>query len=177
MNQAESGPRMPPVDRTLLSAYAAQIFDHVGPGGPANLVATLAHQPALFEVYLPVTIALQGGTLPSRWRELCILRLSHLLHCNYIWHQHSRIATRCGVSEVEVDQLRAAPTEPPWSPSEQALLMAVDELVETGSIGTTIWSVLRTELSDAQLTELPLLVGHYSGLAYLSNATGVQIEG
>ena len=177
MDQAEAGPRLPPVDRSLLSSYAAEIFDKVGPGGPANLVATLAHQPALFEPYLSVTIALQRGTLPSRWRELCILRLSHLLHCDYIWHQHSRIAIRCGVSEAEIDQVRTAPTELPRARAERALLIAVDEIVNTGSIGTAAWGELRDELSDAQLTELPLLVGHYSGLAYLSNSSGVLIEG
>lgn len=174
--QAESQPRLSPLDRSQLSSFAAEIFDNVGPGGAANLVATLAHQPALFEAYLPVTMAFQNGTIPSRWRELCILRLAHLLHCNYIWHQHSRIAVRCGVREDEIDHLRAAPSERPWASAEQALLRAVDELVETASIEANTWSTLRGELSDAQLTEFPLLVGHYGGLAYLANSSKVGID-
>jgi AhpD family alkylhydroperoxidase len=169
-------PRLPPVARSQLSPYAAGIFDNVGPGGPANLVATLAHQPALFDAYLPVTIALQNGTLSSRLRELCILRLSHILRCGYIWHQHARIAIRCGVTEQEIHHLQAAPTEPPWTLTELALLTAVGELVETASIGSATWSTLHDHLSDAQITEFPVLIGHYSGLAYLSNSSGVAID-
>jgi alkylhydroperoxidase family enzyme len=173
---ATGEPRLAPLDRAELSPYAGQVFDDVPPGGAVNLVATLAHQPALFERFLGVTLALQQGELGWRRRELVVLRLAYRRHCRYIWRQHVAIGRAAGMTEDEVALLAGAPDHPHWSPGESVLLRAVDQLVEDSGIDGTTWGALASVLSPAQLVELTILVGHYSGMAYLANSAVVGSE-
>lgn len=168
--------RLSPLDRAELSPYARQVFDGVGPGGAANLVATLAHQPDLFERFLPVTLVLQQGELGRRRRELVILRLAYRRTCRYIWRQHVAIGRSAGMTEDEIALLVGAPDHPSWSPVESALLRAVDQLVEHSGIDGPTWSELAATLTPAQLVELTVVVGHYSGMAYLANSAVVVPE-
>jgi 4-carboxymuconolactone decarboxylase len=169
-------PRLPPLARSELSPYARQIFDNVGPGGAANLVATLAHQPELFERFLPVTLALQAGLLSARQRESAILRLAYRRGCRYIWRQHVKAGLDAGMTHAEIASLVDEPKRGPWSATDGALLEAVDELVDRARIGDATWAALSAELSPAQLVELTVLIGHYSGLAFLANSTGAVAE-
>ncbi len=169
-------PRLAPLDRVNLSPYARQVFDDVGPGGAANLVATLAHQPELFERFLGVTLALQQGELGWRRRELVVLRLAYRRNCRYIWRQHVAIGRAAGMTEDEVTLLAGAPDDPHWPPAESLLLRAVDQLVEDSGIDGPTWSALASSLNPAQLVELTILVGHYSGMAYLANSAVVLSE-
>ena len=166
-------PRLAPLPPSELSPYARQVFDNVGPGGAANLVATLAHQPELFERFLPVTLVLQNGELSWRHREMAILRLAYQRRCRYIWQQHVVIGLSAGITEDEVPRLIDDPRDPAWSDDESALLQAVDELVRDSCIGDSTWAALAAGLTDAQLVELTVLVGHYSGLAFLANSAAV----
>jgi 4-carboxymuconolactone decarboxylase len=169
-------PRLAPLDRADLSPYARQIFDDVPPGGAVNLVATLAHQPALFERFLGVTLALQQGELGWRRRELVVLRLAYRRRCRYIWRQHVAIGRAAGMTEDEVALVAGAPDHPHWPPEESALLRAVDQLVEDSGIDRPTWAALASILTPAQLVELTILVGHYSGMAYLANSAVVLSE-
>ena len=169
-------PRLPPLARSELSPYARQIFDNVGPGGAANLVATLAHQPELFERFLPVTLALQAGLLSPRQRESAILRLAYRRGCRYIWRQHVNVGLDAGMTPDEVASLVGEPSRGPWGAIDGALLEAVDELVDSARIGDATWATLSAELSPAQLVEVTVLIGHYSGLAFLANSAGAVPE-
>jgi alkylhydroperoxidase family enzyme len=169
-------PRLAPLDRAALSPYARQVFDGVPPGGAVNLVATLAHQPALFERFLGVTLALQAGELGWRRRELVVLRLAYRRHCRYIWRQHVAIGRASGMTEDEVALLAGDPDHPHWPLGESVLLRAVDQLVDDSGIDGPTWAALASLLTPAQLVELTVLVGHYSGMAYLANSAVVGSE-
>jgi len=54
------------------------------------------------------------------------------------------------------------------------LLQAVDELHADRVLSEDTWSALRLGLSDAELIELCMLVGHYEMLAMTLNSLGVQ---
>ena len=43
-------------------------------------------------------------------------------------------------------------------------------------IGDETWVALAGRYDDAQLIELPMLVGHYHMVAYTLNSLGVQLE-
>jgi alkylhydroperoxidase family enzyme len=139
-------------------------------------VATLAHQSELFERFLPVTLVLQQGELGWRRRELVVLRLAYRRNCKYIWRQHVTIGRAAGMSEDDVALVAGAPDHPHWRPAESVLLRAVDQLVENSGIDGPTWSALASTLSPAQLVELTIVVGHYSGMAYLVNSAVVLSE-
>jgi alkylhydroperoxidase family enzyme len=62
-----------------------------------------------------------------------------------------------------------------WSPRQEAILRAVDELHATRTLGDAAWEGLcAAGLDQTQLIELPMLVGHYEMLAMTLNALRVE---
>lgn len=97
--------------------------------------AIFAAHPALgayFQCF--VDTFLRRGLLDPRLRELAILRIAWRCQQPYEWAQHYRLARKAGISDAEVLELRRGPARTPFSPAEQALLRAVDEIVDAGRL-------------------------------------------
>ena len=65
---------------------------------------------------------------------------------------------------------------PGWSYEDRLLLRAADELHRDQHVSDRTWADLRRRLNDAQLVELPFIVGNYTMLSMPANATGVPAE-
>jgi len=115
-----------------------------------------------------------GGTLPRRDTELLILRVAHNCDCAYERGHHERMAPRAGVLPDEIERVADGPDGPGWSARDAALLRAADELHDQRTISDATWAELRPELSEVELIELCMLVGHYEMLAMTIN--GLRIE-
>lgn len=157
-------------DRELLSGAGA-------PGAPAaNIFSTLVRHPGLFRRWLPFAGKLLAGKLPARERELLILRTGWRCRSEYEWGQHVLIGRQAGLTDEEVDRIKVGPDAPGWNAIDGAVLRAADELHEDSCISDATWEVLATTLSERQLIELPMLVGHYHLVAFTLNSLGVQRE-
>jgi alkylhydroperoxidase family enzyme len=62
------------------------------------------------------------------------------------------------------------------SAREELLLRAADQLHATQRVDDPTWRALRTEFSDAQLVEIPFLVGQYTMLSMVAEALAVPVE-
>lgn len=72
-------------------------------GGAVNVGLTILHHPALAQRYRQFGISfITDGTLPTRDRELVILRTSWLCRSPYEWAHHTRIGQQCGITEEEL---------------------------------------------------------------------------
>jgi 4-carboxymuconolactone decarboxylase len=171
-------PRIPPAaideldddGRALLASV-----DNQGTGA-TNVFRTLVRNKGLFRYFIPYGGKLLRGKLPPRLRELMILRLAHQCRCPYEWNQHSKLARSVGISHEEIVATRADLHVSSWSDHDRAVLRAVDELHSASTISTDLWNELARLLSDEQLIEIPLLVGHFTGVAYLLNSLNVEME-
>lgn len=144
-------------------------------GGAPNIFTTLARHRGLFRKWLRFAGALMpGGRLPRADSELLILRVAHQCGCEYEWGHHERIGQIAGLTADEVQRVRQGPGADGWSPRQQLLLRAADELHADRSISDALWADLRAQLSETELIELCLLVGHYEMLAMTLNALRVQ---
>jgi hypothetical protein len=70
----------------------------------------------------------------------------------------------------------AGPEAAGWTPRQSLLLRAADELRSEARISRSTWDGLATYLTERQLIELPMLVGHYHLLAFTLNSLQVQPE-
>jgi AhpD family alkylhydroperoxidase len=144
-------------------------------GAPPNVFTTLARHRRLFRRWLRFAGALMpGGRLPRADTELLILRVAHNTGCDYEWGHHGRIALQAGLSEAEVERVREGDGGEGWSARQQALLRAADQLHTERRISDETWAVLRPLLSDEELIELCMLVGHYEMLAMTLNSLEVE---
>ena len=147
------------------------------PGPQLAILRTLAHDEPLLAPFLGWAAALAGrGALSRRDSELLALRAAARSRSAYEWGHHSEYARTAGLSEAEIARAAEGPGADGWSERDRLLLRAADELHGAQRLEDTTWAALRALFSDAQLVEIPLVVGHYTMLSMLANATGVPLE-
>jgi len=145
--------------------------------GTVNIVCTMAHNPAVMAPFLRFAAALSlYGTLSRREHELLALRA--ILHCRsaFEWGHHVVFALAAGLSEEEIARVVEGPDHPDWSDDDRLLMRVADELQGDCDLRPETWAALRARYSDAQLVEIPFVVGQYTMLSMVANATGVPIE-
>ena len=161
--------RIRPGDRRdlgLVGWTISTVSGRVAGTGPPNLFRTLGRHRPLFRGWLRFAGRLMpGGKLPRRETELVIIRVATLAGCDYERDHHIELGRRAAVTAADVQRLDAGPGADGWSDREAAILAAVDELHDNRDLGDESWARLGRHLSDRDLLELVLLVGHYEMLA------------
>lgn len=144
-------------------------------GGPPNLFTTLGRDRRLFRKWLRFAGALMpGGSLPRPDTELLILRVAANCDCEYEWRHHERLADTAGLSGEQVAAARGGADAECFEARQRLLLRAADELHADRNLSDELWRELRDVLSDVELIELCMLVGHYEMLAMTLNALRVE---
>ncbi|MGH3451038.1 MAG: carboxymuconolactone decarboxylase family protein [Haloechinothrix sp.] len=173
-----AAPRIPPGTRRdigLVNTVIAGLIGAATGSGPPNLFTTLARHRRLYRPWLRFAAALMPrGGLPRRDSELVILRVASNCDCAYELAHHRHLARREGLTDVQVDAVVRDPVAAGWTPREAALLAGVDELHERRTLSDACWTRLAAHLTETQLIELPMLVGHYEMLAMTLNSLGVR---
>lgn len=171
-------PRIPPLPPEEQDDQARELLGQANaPGAPAsNIFTTLVRHPGLFRRWLPFGGKLLAGKLSARDRELLILRTGWLCTSPYEWGQHVLIARTSGVTDDEIERVKAGPDAPGWSADDATLLRAADELHTDHRIGDATWAALAERFDERQLIEVPMVVGHYHLVAMTLNSLGVQRE-
>ncbi|MGI8506529.1 MAG: carboxymuconolactone decarboxylase family protein [Solirubrobacteraceae bacterium] len=153
----------------------ARLLGFATGGGPPNVFTTLARHRRLFRRWLRFAGALMpGGLLARSDSEVVILRVAHNCGCEYEWHHHERLGRLAGLSAEEVQRVRRGADADGWSERCSLLLAAADELHAQRTISDPLWGRLAQQLSQRELIELCLLVGHYEMLAMTLNALQVR---
>jgi AhpD family alkylhydroperoxidase len=147
-----------------------------GTQGPPGLFTTLGRHRRLFRPWLRFASRLMpGGKLPRRDAELVILRVAALCDCPYEWGHHERIAPRFGLDKQAIERVRDGAAADGWTARQHAILTAVDELHAERTLADGTWDSLgNAGLTETELIELPMLVGHYEMLAMTLNALRVE---
>jgi AhpD family alkylhydroperoxidase len=172
-------PRIPPGGRAetgIVNAGIARFLGLATGGPPPNIFTTLSRHRRLFRPWLRFASRLMPfGALPRVDAELIILRVAHLCDSEYEAVQHRRMGRAAGLSKDEIARIEMdGPGADGWSPRQAALLRATDELHRTRDLSDELWDELNRHLSEKELIELPMLVGHYEMLAMMLNSLRVE---
>ncbi|HEY6426714.1 MAG TPA: carboxymuconolactone decarboxylase family protein [Acidimicrobiales bacterium] len=146
---------------------------------PMPLVLELfAHHVPLSETFLTFTDLLAGdeARLEPRIRELLILRVAWRTGSGYEWNQHRRMGAEEGLNDAQIRAVREGPDAEVWTPVEQALLTAVDQMVETFAVSDETWGRLAVSFDAPQLLELLFVIGGYLCVAGVLNSIGLRGE-
>ena len=170
-------PRVPPLPPAERDERAQALLGEVGTvGADMNIFTTLVRHPRLFRHWAPFGGSLLlAGSLPGRDRELLILRTAWNKGCEYEWAHHVAMARDAGLGD-EIDRVAEGPGAAGWAPFEATLLQAVDELHADAVISEATWQRLAERYDERQLIEVPMLIGHYTLLAFTLNSLGVRRE-
>ena len=120
---------------------------------------------------------LNNATIPTRDREILVLRTAWLSRGEYEWgSHHDSYARKAGLTVEEVSRITQGPEAKGWSDFDVALLRAADQLHSSRFITDATWKSLAQRYNESQLVEVVLTVGNYTLLAMYFNALGVQLE-
>ena len=146
------------------------------PGGkPASTMVVLARSPDLLAPFLGWAAALAlNGVLSNRDHELLALRAAHNCGSKFEWDEHSDYARDAGLTDAEISAVAGPIAEGPWSPAEQALLQAADDLHATHDVADETWAVLASYYDMPALAEILFVVGQYTMLSMVANAAGID---
>lgn len=116
-----------------------------------------------------------NNSVPPRERELLILRTGWLCRSGYEWMQHTRIGLQCGLSQDEIERIKAGPGAAGWSASDAALLRVADDLVRDFFVSDATWAGL-SHLSEKQRMDAVFTVGQYTQVSMFLNSFGIQLD-
>lgn len=144
---------------------------------PYRLHRTLAHSPKIMQAWMVFAepVLLDSSLLP-RDREIAILRIAWNARSAYEWGMHSMVARRIGMTDEDIAATTKPPHETDFSLHEQALLGAVDDIMNGWKIGDENWAVLADTFSDQNFVDLSLLIGEFLLVALTLNSLGVEPE-
>ena len=157
----------------------AEALAHIMPPGvpPLLLFRTMARSPRVFSRMFAGSL-LDKGSLDLREREIVIDRTTARLGAEYEWGVH--IAFFKERASLTAEQIAATVNGPAdascWSESEQALIAAVDDLVDHRTIRASTWSKLSAHFDEPQILELIALAGYYHSISFLCNALELPPE-
>lgn len=160
----------------LLNALIARVAQRAtGTAEPPHLFTTLSRHRRLYLPWLLFAGRLMpGGVLPRTDTEQLILRVARNCGCEYEWRHHEHIGWTVGLSAQDISRVRSGSVTEGWSERQQLLLCAADELHAHRELSGELWAPLRAALSDAELIELCMLVGHYEMLAMTINSLRIE---
>jgi alkylhydroperoxidase family enzyme len=179
MTTTES-PRLAPVPRDACRPDIAPLLaaGTQATGGADNVSATLAHHPGLYKRYAPfVGKLLTAGRLPSRDREILILRTAWRCRCEYEWAHHQRIGAEAGLDAETISAIGDGPGAVHLHASDRTLVRLVDALLDEHTIDDELFTALGERYDEAGVIEALMLVGNYAMLAGVLNSLRVQLEG
>ncbi len=171
-------PRVEPLAADKLDAETREMLERSKMHGRIlNVFSTLAHHPKLLKSWMVFAgHVMTKSSLPSREREILILRIGWLCRAEYEWGQHVLIGREAGLTDEEIQRIKAGPDAPGWSPFDAALLRAVDELREQALISDATWQKLSERYTTEQLLDLVFAVGQYNLVSMALNTLGVQLD-
>ena len=118
----------------------------------------------------------RNATIPTRERELLILRTAWLSRGDYIWGRHNVIGQDAGLTTEEISRVTTGPDAAGWSDFDAALLRASDDLHARRFVSDATWKTLAQRYSESQLREVVMIVGNYTQLSMFHNTLGAQLD-
>jgi alkylhydroperoxidase family enzyme len=142
-----------------------------------HVLGTFALHPELTKKFLHFNRHLLADTtVPTRLRQIAILRTAWLKHCVYMWSSHLRLSLQLGLTPEDFEAAKAGPDSPHWTPFERTVVRATDQLCEATDMDDATWAALCAEFDEKQVLDLMFTVGAYAGLAMVFNAARIDRE-
>ena len=146
-------------------------------GGVGNLFRMAAHSPATVREFTRYGDRLLfKAEFDDRFRELCIILVSHLCKSRYEWAHHVPIALRTGITREQLEQIENWRDSELFSEQEKVILAFTEEVVNNNRPSPETFTAAAEFLDNTSLVELTLSIGHWSMVAKVLNTFQVDIE-
>lgn len=171
-------PRIAPLtDSEINDEHREMLGGRFRKGSLLNIFRTLLHAPKAYKAFMwwGGYILSDQNAIPAREREIIILRAGYNWKSGYEWAQHVRIGKDCGLTDEEIERIKAGPDADGWTATEAAMIRATDDLTNDGFVSDASWEALN-DLTEKQRMDLVMTVGQYTQVSMMLNSFGVQLD-
>ena len=166
LNRSEVAPEM----ATLYDKAFAQR------GNVPNMFRVMAHRPEIFAtMQAHFAAVLNTGTVPTRLKELIIVRTSQVNVTPYCLASHTILAKGLGWSDDQLSHLAEWPRRDDFTAAEKAALLLAETVTrDANSVSDEQFAKLRGFYSEGEIVELLCAIGLFNYFNRFNNA--LQME-
>ena len=137
----------------------------------------LAHSPQLLVDWWKMMVTLLSRLdLDAHFREIALLRIFRLVHCEYCFVEHERIALEAGVTQDQIDHIDEYESHSAFNHVERLVMRYAEGITVDNSVDDALFDELRKHFSERELVELTFCIGNWNGIARFVVPMGLELE-
>ena len=170
--------RISRLDRSEVTTEIAALYDKIFAvrGNVPNMFRVMAHRPEIFAtMQAHFAAVLNSGTVPSKLKELIIVRTSQLNETRYCLASHTILARNLGWTDDQLTHLANWAQRSDFTPAEKAALRLAETVTRNANAVTDEqFAELRNFYSEGEIVELLCAIGLFNYFNRFNNA--LQME-
>ena len=144
---------------------------------PLNVFLMAANAPASFITFAGFARSiLFESDFDSRKREIAVLRVARVTNANYEWTHHVAIARQCGVTNEEIEKIKAEDPVTSLGDEVNLLCRAADEITRNVRLSDEALVQILDRYGVRGATELILCVSYFNMVSRFLESTRVPLE-
>jgi len=170
--------RISRLDRSEVTPEMAALYDRAFAqrGNVPNMFRVMAHRPEIFAtMQAHFGAVLNTGTVPTRLKELIIVRTSQVNVTPYCLASHTILARNLGWTDDQLTHLADWPQREDFTPAEKAALRLAETVtLDARTVSDEQFAELRSFYSEGEIVELLCAIGLFNYFNRFNNA--LQME-
>ncbi len=170
--------RISRLDRNQVSPEMAALYDkaYAQRGNVPNMFRVMAHRPEIFATMLAhFGAVLNVGTVPTKLKELIIVRTSQVNVTPYCLASHTILARDLGWTDDQLAHLADWPARNDFTPAEKAALRLAETVTrDAHAVSNEQFAELLTFYSEGEIVELLCAIGLFNYFNRFNNALRME---
>lgn len=170
--------RITRLDRSEVTPDLAALFDKVFAqrGNVPNMFRVMAHRPEIFStMQAHFAAVLNTGTVPTKLKELIIVRTSQVNNTPYCLASHTVLAKGLGWSDEQLANLGHWQQREDFTPAEKAALHLAETVTrDAHAVTDQQFAELRTFFTEGEIVELLCAIGLFNYFNRFNNALRME---
>ncbi|MGC1463516.1 MAG: carboxymuconolactone decarboxylase family protein [Terracidiphilus sp.] len=166
--------RISRLDRSEVTPEMAALYDKAFAqrGNVPNMFRVMAHRPEIFAtMQAHFSAVLNTGTVPTKLKELIIVRTSQVNVTPYCLASHTILARNFGWTDDQLAHLADWPIREDFTPAEKAVLRLAETVTrDAHAVTDQQFAELRTFYSEGEIVELLCAIGLFNYFNRFNNA-------
>jgi uncharacterized peroxidase-related enzyme len=144
--------------------------------GPSNLLRTMSHCPEAMKQFATLYDTLMSpGAVTERLKELVYVAVASVNECNYCLSHHEATARRAGITDHEIEDVKAE-TDQTFNERERAALRYARELTRTADAEHETRDAIENLFTAEQRVELSMVIALANFSNRFNNGLRVPLE-
>ncbi len=170
--------RVPFVTRESMDAAGQEVWDEIqsSRGGVQRNYAALLNNPRAAGSFAGLGGYVRFETpLDKRVKALAILTAAREAGGHYVWTVNQRGAREAALDDSIIAAIREFRAPVGFKPDDAAVVQFVLELLRQHRVSDVTFEALRSQIGDAGIVDLLVVVAYYHGLAHSLQALEVEL--